>query len=130
MDERIKDSLVAVGWAVVDSSIALQALLRGPVLTIVDFLLLFAASLLAGMVLVDSKEIILGFFGSIFLSFLIMLFCLTLPVTLGVVKHVLWEFMVATAIIMMFRGLFPTAIIVSFLGGLLGGIVGERLSFR
>jgi len=130
MKDALKDHLVVVGWGVIEACIVLQALLKGPMLTMVDLFFLFVVSMLASMILVDVRKVVLGLFGSLLLSFLILFFCLTLPVTLGLVREVFWDMVSTTAITMIFRGVFPFAIIACFLGGLFGGIVGERWRFR
>ena len=126
-----RDMLIVVGWAVLIASITLQGLYERLNLTIWDMGLLFAVSVIAGMVLVDAGVIILGYIASLTISMVIMFICLILPAALGKLVHVLLgDLLYQEAIILIFRSMIPIPVVLCIMGGLVGGIMGESLKLR
>ena len=128
LNVTFKNLLVILGWGVVIASIVLQRLYQEPLLLLQDYLLIFAISVLATMITVDARIVILGWIGSTLISILIMFICLTLPGAVDeVASYFVLEFLYAGAIVMIFRSVFPVAIITTFIGAVVGGAIGERL---
>ena len=131
MKEKLKDALVVVGWGVTSASIILRSLYEGASLTWLDYGSIFLVAVLAGSILVDIERIVYGLVPSILFSIFILFFCLTLPATLGKVgRFAPLEAFYSGVVVMVFRSVFPITIIMSFLGGFVGGLVGERLRVR
>jgi len=131
LKDKVKDILVAGGWSVNIASIILLNLYAKAGLMWLDYAPIFIVAVLAGLILVDPEKIVYGLTESILFSILIMSFCLVLPVTLGEIGHFApLEAFYSGVIIMIFKGIFPTTIIVSLLGGFVGGLIGERLRLR
>lgn len=127
--ERIKDILIVLSWGIIYSSIILQARFSGrEFLSELDLLLLFAISILAGVILKDMKAIIIGSMGALLFSVLVMFLVLTLPTLLGFVPYAYQsEFIHILAISVIFKLIFPAALFMCFLGAVLGGFFGEKL---
>ena len=131
LKEKLKDALVVVGWGVTSASIILRSLYEGASLTWLDYGAIFLVAVLAGSILVDIERIVYGLVPSILFSIFILFFCLTLPATLGKVgRFAPLEAFYSGVVVMVFRSVFPITIIMSFLGGFVGGLVGERLRVR
>jgi len=125
----IKTILTVFSWGIIYASIILQARFSGKeFLSAIDFSLLFAISVLAGLVLKDFKAIVFGSVGALLFSVFLMFVALTLPVLLNYMPYSFQgEFVYLIAIQMIFRIMFPTALFVCFLGGVLGGFLGEAI---
>ena len=110
------------------ASIMLQALYVSPMLGWLHWVLLAFASFFSGVVLVDLKTIVLGYFPVLALSLLIVLFFLAgLPViTGGILLGVFMDTLSVSAILVV-RSTFPGVWIMCLLAGVFGGGVGERL---
>lgn len=131
MKEKLKDALIAAGWGATTASIILRSLYIGASLTWLGYLLIFVVAILAGLILVDLEKIVYGLIPSLLVSILIMVFCLTLPATLGKVsRYAPLEAFYSGVIVMVFRSIFPITIIMSFLGSFSGGMIGEKLRLR
>jgi len=131
LKEKLKDALVAAGWGVTTASIILRSLYVGASLTWLDYVSIFIVSALAGSILVDIEKIVYGLVPSFLFSVFIMVFCLTLPATLGKVgRFAPLDALYSGVLVMVFRSIFPITIIVSFLGSFVGGLIGEKLRVR
>lgn len=132
LGQRLKYVLVMIGWAVIDASIVLNSLYERANSPLSPFHLaaLLAVSAFAGFVLVDARIIVLSFVGSFSLSIFLMVFCLTLPGTLGIFSYyIVREVLLEGSIVMIVRSVLPAPLIICLMGGFFGGIVGERLGF-
>ncbi len=131
LKEKARDGLVTMAWAVLMASITLRGLYERLYLTEWDIILLFVTSMIAGIVLVDAVVIVLSYVASFVISVIIMLICLTLPAMLGKLVHaLLGELLYQEAIILIVRSLLPAPVVLCFIGGLIGGIIGETLKLR
>jgi len=84
-------------------------------------------SIFAGFVLVDARTIVLGYIASLVLSISIIYLALISPVLLNKVGFApLTDLVYQEAIIMLFRGIFPVAVFLCFIGVFIGGFLGER----
>lgn len=128
---KLRDISVILGWGVLMASITLQGLYRRLYLTAWDIALLFFASVIAGIVLVDAVVVVLGYIASLVISMIIIFICITLPATLGKLMHaLLGDVLYQEALILMVRTLIPLPVVLCFLGGVAGGIIGEALKLR
>lgn len=131
MKEKLKDALIVAGWGVTTASIILRSLYEGASLAWLDYVSIFLVAVLAGSILVDIERIVYGLIPSILFSIFILFFCLTLPATLGKVgRFAPLEAFYSGVLVMVFRSIFPITIIMSFLGGFVGGLIGEKLRVR
>lgn len=126
MKDNLWKIVVTVGWGVIVASLSLQALYIRPLLSALDIFLLFLASVAAGMVLVDVKAVVLSFVVALAIAISLMYFCLTLPSTLGIAGD-LTEALQSGAVVMVFKGIFPTSVLAILFGGFFGSIIAERL---
>lgn len=84
--------------------------------------------MLAGLVLKDFKAIIFGSVGALLFSVFLMFVVLTLPALLSYVPYSFQgEFVYLIAIQIIFKIMFPTALFICFLGGVLGGFLSEAI---
>lgn len=125
---ELRDIAATVGWAIVLASVFLQALYVRGFLIESDLILLFLGSAVVGAVLVDVDKLVLSFFAAVGLAVVVEFFCLNLPVTLQLA--VAGEALQSGAVVMLFRSIFPIAIVLILFGGFLGSFVGERLNLR
>lgn len=93
-----------------------------------DLILLFLGSVVAGLVLADLERLILSSVVAIALSLVIIYLCLNLPafLHLATAETALAE----SAIVMIFRSIFPIPLIAILFGGLLGSSLGERFDLH
>jgi hypothetical protein len=115
---------------VITASIILNRLFQGleASLSAPEFLLIFLASVLAGILLVDPETIILGYVGLLALSIAIVYVGFTLPVLVGSIQSaVLAQSLMEGTIGIIARIVFFYLLIPCLMGGILGGIIGERL---
>lgn len=137
--QNAKNILATIGWTILISFVILWALYNGhsysfealttygPSLMIDDLVLVFAVSVLAGLVLLDLESIMLGSLGALGLSAVIVYVCINLPSYLGIVSYpVLQQYLQIGAIVFIFRSFLLSAIL-SIIGALLGGLLGERI---
>ncbi len=125
---RVRNALITVGWAIVTSSIILQTLYQQPALSALDYLSIFAVSLLAGLLLSDVEAAVLGCAGSLVITVLIMFICLILPANLGEVRYGhLADLLYGGALVMILRSMLPVSVILCLIGGLIGSFLAESL---
>jgi len=125
LNQTTKNIVIVVGWGITLASIILQRIYQAPFLNAQDYILIFIFSTLAATILADARTIILGWAGVMVVSIAIMFFCLTLPGIGGEMSEFILGFLYTGAITMIFRAIFPVAIIVEFMGSVVGGIIGE-----
>jgi len=131
-----------IGWAISIAAIVMQAFFSGhaynvgalttygPSMTSFDTMLLLGPSALAGLILVDAGLILLGCFAALGISTLLVFLCIISPNILGIIAHpLLQQELVRAALIFTFRSFVPVGIILCLVGGVLGGILGEKLGF-
>jgi len=140
----MRDILVVMGWA---ATITLMTIIaeyakpplagsyaEGTTFDALDLAIILAMSLVFGIFLVDPVKILYGFIGAIFLSIVISVIYSSLYdlYVLGLGKNFSeivpgweWEWVTWFAFFRIFRIMFPAAIVLIFVGGMIGGIVGE-----
>jgi len=123
-----RDIAATVGWAIVVASVFLQALYVRGFLNELDLILLFFGSAVVGAVIVDIEKLVLSFLAANVLAVVVEYFCLNLPVILQLA--VAGVALQSGVVVMLFRSIFPIAIIFILFGGFLGSFVGERLNLR
>jgi hypothetical protein len=124
----LRDALASLGWAVVLAFVFLQALYFRGFLIESDLVLLFLGSALVGAIVADVEMLVLIFIGAMALATFIVYFCLYLPVVLGLV--IAGGALEEGVIVMIFRSVFPFAIVLILFGGFFGTYIGERLNLR
>lgn len=125
---KLEPIFILCGWSIIISSILLQALYVGPMLSWLHWILLLLASILSGIVLVDLRIIVLGYFPVLALSLLITFFCLAgLPVITGAVLFDVFTDILSVSIVLVMQSTFPGVWIMCLLAGIFGGGIGERL---
>lgn len=115
---------IVIVWSIVNASLILNAFLSGrQFLAWYDMLLVFSISAYAGVLLAETKTLILGVFESLFISVLLVYLGMILPVLLGDVAGffqaniVYWDAMGFILKLFLFP---PLGTVAHFLGGLLG----------
>jgi len=126
--QELRDIAAAAGWAIFLASIILPALYSRASLVELDLVLLFLGSAVVGIVVADLERLIISCVVAIALSLVIIYLCLNLPVFLHLA--VAGEALGGSAIVMIFRGIFPIPVIAILFGGLLGSFFGERFNLR
>lgn len=126
---RLKFVVVVVAWGIVSASILLQSLYQGPMLNSFGLALIFLTSFFAGITIGDMRLIAFGWFLSLIFSILLVFFVLCSPVFLGLVwdEGIIHEFY-AGVIVMIFRAIFPTVVMLCLFASFLGGLVGDLFS--
>lgn len=135
MPDKLRNALIAMGWSIIASTLTLNALYNGlqQQLTIVELALIFACSLLAGMLIVDAESVIICCLGAVGITILLIYVGLTIPVTLNVVQYgplreMLAETLTTSAIGIIVRVAILNLLVPSLLGAIAGGILGEYLN--
>lgn len=143
-DIRVRDILAVMGWT---ATITLMTIIAeyvqpsrqrsssyGTTFDALDLAIIFATSLVFGMILVDPVKILYGFIGATSLSMVISVICSSLYDlhVLGLGKGFSeavpgweWEIVTWIAFLRIFRIMFPVAIVLILIGGIIGGIVNE-----
>jgi hypothetical protein len=130
---KTKTIAILTGWAFIISSIILQSLYISPLLLWFHYILLFITSLLCGMIIVDLKDIILGYFFVIPISLLTMIFCLAvLPEITGkiLLTSLSLDMLIQSAVIIILRSTFPSVWILCLIAAILGAALGEKLKIN
>lgn len=134
--KRARPGLVVLGWGISLASLATTAIFQALVVPVSQgspsdammlgrvlyFAGIFAVSFLAGFVLEDVGTALLGFFASYGIGLLLTYLALYLPALGGLLVEPLAEI---TGITFAFAALFPFALIVGLIGGLLGAVTSE-----
>jgi hypothetical protein len=125
---RSRTFLAVFGWAVMIASIVLQRIYIQPLLTWLDYVLLFLVNFLAGVVILSAKRVLIGCIFATMLAMFLMFLILSMPAFLGWVRHVeSAEYLYFGSIVMIFKAMFPSAFVACFLGAVFGGLVGEEV---
>jgi hypothetical protein len=117
---------VVVGWALIIASILLHSIYQTQSISPFDFVLLFLTSVFAGLVLVDIRTILFGYLVAFFIAVAFMFICLVLPAILAVFTYSEFaEVIYREATRLVFLAVFPFSFFVCFVGGFVGGALGE-----
>jgi len=126
---ELLDLAVIAGWAVAITSIIVNSLYVRPLLTWVDIVLLFVASAMSGMMLVDLESVVVGFVVAFALATVMTYILLCLPTILGI-SGAIGEVLSSGAVVMVFRSIFPVPFILILIGGFFGSFLGEKFRTR
>jgi hypothetical protein len=127
MRRPLRDALIILGWAIILANFILNTIYQGLPLNIWILLSIFLVSAFAGFLLVDADRIVLASLATILLSAVIIFLCLSLPALLGRIGiPQLGAILYAGALGLTVKYLFPFPIALCILGGLVGGMMGER----
>lgn len=143
--QRLRSTLITVGWALCSALVILRTFyentqdpfawryyLHNPVysgFSVLNLLLIFVISVIAGILLIRPESILIGCTGSLALSGLVMFVILSQPAFFSG-DIVVQELVYFRSITIVFKMMVPIVILLSFVGGILGGITGERLRWR
>jgi len=116
----------AVSWSGLVSGIVLAKLYTSPSLSSTEWMLIFLASVFAGVALEALENIIIGFGITIISSSLIVAFSLSLPALLGQAGP-LGDLAIESALATLVQAMFPFTVILILLGGSLGGLLAGKL---
>ncbi len=120
--------IIIIAWSLALSSIAGQALLRNAALGPLDLALLLGVCVLAGALLSDLGQAVIGYIVSITIAGAAMYLLLITPSLLGSVKEAQGGSLEGLWIGIMVRALFPFPFIGSMMASILGAALGERYS--
>lgn len=142
MRKKLRDTAVIIGWASTIMLLTVRVLYQfnpehsiiGSYLGLPDLLAILAVSVIAGIFLGDLDRVLLGYVVSIVSSILMALIFTSLfdwffkgaervfsDIPFG------WEYVIFFAFSKIIRTMFPGAILLTFVGGFLGGILGDRV---
>jgi hypothetical protein len=117
---------VVGGWALIIASILLHSIYQKQSVSPFDFVLLFLASVFAGLVLVDIRTILFGYLVAFVIAVAFVYICLVLPAILSVFTYgEFGEVVYREAARLVFLAVFPFSFFLCFVGGFVGGALGE-----
>ena len=126
LTERRRNALIVVSWGMTIAAVFLQALYQRSYLTGLDIALAAAVCILAGAIMIEIENALLGYFGAMMIGTAILYSLATLPAFLGALPtpadellHVLW-------ISIIFKAIFPFPFLVLLLASLVGSAIGDR----
>jgi len=127
-----KSILIALGWSVTICSVILQVIYTssGSGLLWYHYAALFLISMLGGIAIVDLKDVILGYFIVLPMSFATLIFVMgILPGVAGKLQSgtMAVDVIGGMAINLVMRMTFPSVWVLCLLGGILGCGIGERI---
>jgi len=128
MSERKRLLLVVPGWVALVSSIALARLLTAPALTVGDFALIFASSILAGSLAGDLENAMIGFVPTLMLTVTTIGLVLALPALLGLTGPVYEQVAEREAATGTLQAVFPFTLVLVLAGGIVGSGLAERFA--
>jgi len=116
-------------WVVAVASVLLQNLYVRPTLDYVGVALVLLASFFAGIVIMDLKEVVLGWVAFLILLLVIAFSVLSLPLLLRRVPHpdLLSQQFYSGIFVVMLRATFPFLLLETLLASLLGAMFGARV---
>jgi len=130
---KIGNILVMLGWSIITSFIILNSVYHKFLepMTIKEVALVFAASVLTGMLLADPEAIILAYIGSLAITTLTLYVSLTLPASLIAITHPsLRAALMEGAIGIVTRIVLIVVVVPCLIGSVLGGMIGEKMRIR
>lgn len=128
LGSRSRTFLAVLGWAVMIASIVLQRIYTQPLLTWLDYVLLFIVNFSAGVVLLNARRVLIGWICATILGMFLMFLILSMPAFLGWVRHAEFtEYLYFGSLVMIFKAMFPSAYIMCFIAAVFGGFVGEEV---
>jgi len=133
LNTKVESIFVMLGWSAITSFILLNAIYQKFLepMTIREVVLVFAISVLAGILLANPETIVYSYIGSLALTTLILYVSLTLPASLIAITHAglrqaLWE----GAIGIVVRIVLVVVLVPCLVGSIFGGIIGERMGIH
>jgi len=139
----LKSTLIIVGWAFGIAVFILKAYFENPLaftyyyflnpvysgLSMLNLLAILVISVVAGILLAKPEPVLIGCAFSLTLACVIEFVVLSLP-AFPVEGEIVRELMFFRSISIVFKMMVPTVIVIDVIGGLVGGILGERLGMR
>ena len=130
---KVENILVMLGWSIITSFIILNAVFQKFLepMTIKEMVLVFAASVLTGILLADPETIILAYIGSLVITTLTLYVSLTLPASLiAITNPTLRAVLMEGAIGIVTRIVLIVVVVPPLVGSFLGGMIGEKMRIR
>ena len=139
---KVRGILVVIGWASAIMLLTVRAMYQfnpvhsttGSFLNALDLLVLLAVSVAVGIFLADLDRILFGYVGSMVLSILMAFIYSTLfdwfVTGAGEVFTEIpfgWEYVCFYAFARILKTMFPSAMVLTFLGGFVGGIINDTV---
>ena len=118
--------LVVPSWTALISAVCLARLFNEPALTSADFALIFLTSVVAGIVMGDLENAIVGFALTLVASAVILGFVLSLPSTSGLAGPLFDVVVGQEALGDVFKVFIPFGIVLLLGGAILGSSLAER----
>ena len=100
-------------------------LFQGLVPTTVDFGIFLAFGLMAGVIMADLQNSLLGFFAAMWIGTILLYVLATLPALTGVVQPPGDQAVYTIWIVLIFRAVFPVPFAISLVSSLIGAALGE-----
>jgi len=122
---------ILCGWITITTSILMTAIYQTSIMQWYHYVIFFASSFLAGVLLTDPQKIVIYTFITLSISCFLALFCLSLlPILAGKVLFAFetFDMLLRSGIVIIVRITFPQLWILYFIGALIGGVFGERFS--
>lgn len=133
MNIKFENILVMLGWSIITSFIILSSVYQKFLepMTIKEVILVFAVSLLTGILLVDPETIMLSYIGSLVITTLTLYTSLTLPASLiAIANPSLRAVLMEGAIGIVTRIVLIVVVVPCLVGSFLGGMIGEMMRVR
>lgn len=128
MRRSLRDGLIIGGWSLILANLILDPIYQGLPLNIWNLLSIFLVSAFAGFILIDADRIVMAALATLLLSATIIFLCLSLPALLGKIgASQLGGLLYAGALRLVVKYVFPFPIALCILGGLVGGMIGEKV---
>ncbi len=127
---KVQNILVMLGWSIITSFIILNAIYQKFLepMTIKEVALVFAVSILAGILLVNPETIVLAYAGSLAITTLTLYVSLTLPASLiAITNPTLRAVLMEGAIGIITRIVLIVVLVPPLVGSFLGGMIGEKM---
>lgn len=130
---KVENIFVMLGWSVITSFIILNAVYQKFLepMTIKEVALVFAVSIVAGILLVNPETIVLAYVGSLAITTLTLYVNLTLPASLIVITNpTLRAALMEGAIGIVTRIVLIVVVVPPLVGSFVGGIIGEKMRIQ
>lgn len=130
---KVENIFVMLGWSAIISFIILNSVYQKFLepMTIKEVALIFAVSIVAGILLVNPETIVLAYIGSLAITTLTLYASLTLPASLiAITNPTLRAALMEGAIGIVARIVLIVIVVPPLVGSLVGGMIGEKMRIR
>jgi hypothetical protein len=124
--EKLESVLLVPVWGAAIAAIYAHAMFQGSYPSPLDYALLLAVCVMAGVLMMDVGKALLGFFGAMLIGLAILFLLATLPASTGQLPALGQDAVYGIWLRIIFTSTFPIPIIGFLVASVLGSIVGER----